>query len=88
MSHTRGVAKKFWLWGQGNIIILIYNSRKIQSMTYTHIYICLLALVLEKKTLNLTKIRIRLKEIIFIEIKYNKVTVSNHKINSSYIQPN
>ena len=85
MSHTRRVAKKFWLWGQGNIIILIYNSRKIQSMTYTHIYIyiCLLALVLEKKTLNLTKIRIRLKEIIFIEIKYNKVTVSNHKINSS-----
>ena len=36
-----------------------------------------------KKTLNLTKTRLHLQEIIFIEIKYNKVTISNHKLNSS-----
>ena len=38
--------------GRGNMIILICNSRKIQSMTYIHIYICLLALVLEKKNIK------------------------------------
>ena len=55
-------------------------------MTYVHTYIhtCLPRLVLEKKkTLNLTRTRIHLQEIIFIEIKYNKVTISNHKINSN-----
>ena len=37
----------------------------------------------KKKTLNLTKIRLHLQEIVFIEIKYNKVIISNHKVFSS-----
>ena len=67
----------------GNTIVLICNSRKIQSDIYTYMHAYLLALVLgKKKTLNLTKIRLHLQEIMFIEIKYNKVTTSNQKINS------
>ena len=50
----------------------------------TYIHICHPTLVLEKeKTLNLTKIRLHLQEIISREIIYNKVTISNHKINSN-----
>ena len=30
-----------------------------------------------------TQTRVHLQEIIFIVIKYNKVTISNHKINSN-----
>ena len=84
-TSASGAKPEIFGWGgRGNIIILICNLRKIQSMTYIHIYIytCLPALVLEKN-INLTKIRLHLQEIIFIEIKYNKITISNYKINSS-----
>ena len=68
-NTKQGGAKNFWLRGRDNIIILICNSRKIQSMIYIHIYMSSCISFRKKKTLNLTKIRLHLQEIRFIEIK-------------------
>ena len=51
-------------------------------MTYIDIYMSF-CISFRKKKNNVTKIRLHLQEIIFIEIKYNKVTISNYKINCS-----
>ena len=40
LPRTAGAQSEIFCWGgRDNIIILICNSRKIQSMTYIHIYI-------------------------------------------------
>ena len=50
-------------------------------MIYIRIYM-FSCISFRKKKLNLTKSKLYLKIIIFIEIKYNKVTISHYKINS------
>ena len=79
---SRGVARNFWLGGTEVILSYWFAIQEKYKVWHIYIYTCLPALVLVKN-LNLTKTRLHLQEIIFIEIKYNKVTINNYKINSS-----
>ena len=50
-EEDKGIVRNLSLGGQDKTIILICNSRKIQNMTFIHIYMSW-RISLEKQTLN------------------------------------